>query len=78
MKTEDVLKALRICRGAVDTAGIYPVFSHFCFNTDYVYGYNDVCAIFTELNSGISCALRVCWERPRRRFSSHSKAPPLC
>lgn len=58
MKNEDVLKALKICRSAVDSAGIYPVFSHFCFTPDRVYGYNDVCAVLTPLESGIHCALR--------------------
>lgn len=60
MKTEALLKALKICRPAVDSAGIYPIFSHFCFSHEgsCVYGFNDVCAIMTELDIGVTGGLR--------------------
>ena len=58
MKTESLIKALKVCRGAVESAGIYPIFSHYCFADDFVYGFNDVCAIVVPFPSGISAGLR--------------------
>ena len=58
MKTESLATALKICKGAVETAAIYPIFSHFCFASGAVYAYNDLCAILAPLDTEITAGLR--------------------
>lgn len=58
MKTQTLLSALKLCRGAIENASIFPVFSHFCFCDSYVYSFNDVSAMMVPLDSGITAALR--------------------
>lgn len=53
MNTEQTINALKICRSAVDTAGVFPIFSQFCFAEGYVYGYNDICAILTPIECNV-------------------------
>ena len=58
MKTETLAAALKVCKGAVETAAIYPIFSHFCFASGAVYAYNDLCAILAPLDVDITAGLR--------------------
>lgn len=60
MKTETLIAALKLCRGAIDNVAIYPIFNHFCFRGDgqIVYAYNDVAAIITTLDSNVNVGLR--------------------
>jgi hypothetical protein len=59
MRTEELLRALRICKGAVETTSIYPVFCHFCFSEGGVlHTYNDICAVVTPCDIGVVGGLR--------------------
>lgn len=58
MKTETLLNALRSCKGAIESASIYPIFSHFCFSESVVYSFNDWCAVVAPLDSGLELGLK--------------------
>lgn len=58
MKTERLLKALNMCKPSLGSNdSVLPVLTHFCFDDDIVYSYNDVTAIIVPENTGLRCAL---------------------
>lgn len=57
MNRNDLLAALKICRPALASNDLIPVLSHYCFDGDRVFAYNDVMCIAVDIDVGISCAL---------------------
>lgn len=57
MNRNELLTALKLCRPALAGNELIPVLTHYCFDTDRVFAYNDVMAIVVDADVGISCAL---------------------
>jgi len=58
INTEQLLTALKLCRGAVDASSVFPIFSHFCFCDSYVYAYNDLWAVLASVDTGLNVGIR--------------------
>ena len=57
MKTASLIKALNLAKPSLGSPDAVPVLSHFCFDNDVVYAYNDITAILVDEQTGLSCAL---------------------
>ena len=58
MKAADLLKVLNVAKPALGSAdSVLPVLSHFCFDGEAAYAYNDIAAIIVENSTGLRCAL---------------------
>lgn len=58
MKTETILAALNLAKPALGSNdSVLPILSHFCFEDDILYAYNDIVAIIVEEKTGLECAL---------------------
>jgi hypothetical protein len=57
MNREELVTALKKCRPALASNDLIPVLSHYCFDKDRVFAYNDVMCIAVEVPVGIRCAL---------------------
>jgi DNA polymerase III sliding clamp (beta) subunit (PCNA family) len=58
MKTSDLKRALRLCRGSLQSNDLIPILTHFCFDGDSVYAFNDITAVYVSLDTGIHLGVR--------------------
>lgn len=51
MNIDKVTRALKVCKGAVESVSPVPILSNYCFTKELVYGSNDVTTILVDLES---------------------------
>lgn len=58
MKTSDIRRAIRLCKGSLMSMDLVPILTHFCFDGDSVYAFNDITAVVATLETGVSVGVR--------------------
>ena len=58
MKTANIKRALRLCRGSLMSTDLVPVLTHFCFAGTTVHAFNDITAVVADIKTGLNLGLR--------------------
>lgn len=58
MKTAEIKRALKLCKGSLQSVELVPILTHFCFDGDSVYAYNDITAVYVSLDTGLRLGVR--------------------